>query len=169
MLFGRSLFQSVVDRLLHEAESAEEAVDQTGTDFRIRGFGAGFVAARPAAASTDSASRSADAYLEIMEDFKPEPPPAAAEIVPTPPIWINRLSPEEIGADLAISADDDSDTLMEKRRIFARENHPDRVDLRFADAATTRMKIANLLIDDAIRARRLQSCTIPVSQDRRQS
>lgn len=159
MLFGKSLFQSVVDRLSHEADLDEETSDQKGPDFRIRGFGSGFVAERPATA-TDTQARSAEAYLRIMEDVEADPPVGREEegVPPlTSPSWIDRLSPEDIGADLAISPDDTNETLMEKRRIFARDNHPDRVDPRFAEAATTRMQIANLLIDDALRLRRLQA------------
>lgn len=159
MLFGKSLFQSVVDRLSHEADIEQETPSQKATDFRIRGFGSGFVTERPEAA-TDAPGRGAAAYLQIMEDYETRLTAAAETrrpVPPTPPAWIHRLSVEEIAADLAIAPDDSHEMLLEKRRIFARQNHPDGIDARFAEAATTRMKVANQLIDDAIRTRRLQS------------
>ena len=41
--------------------------------------------------------------------------------------------------------------LTEKRRLFARANHPDRAPTEFRDNATIRMKIANMLIDETVR------------------
>ena len=41
--------------------------------------------------------------------------------------------------------------IREKRRAFARGNHPDRVGEEFRDAATIRMTIANRLVEAALR------------------
>ncbi len=53
--------------------------------------------------------------------------------------------------ELAITEADTVQTLNDKRRAFAKGNHPDGIALPFRDNATARMKIANLLIDQALR------------------
>jgi hypothetical protein len=149
MLFGKSVFQSVVDRL------SEEADEQPPTEepvFRINGLPASFVP-EPPPASAETASNAADqrldAYLFMMPDEiePPEPEPVAP---PPPPAWLERLSISEVAEDLGIETSDDRDRLQERRRRFARENHPDRVASEYRNAATVRMKIANGLIDEAI-------------------
>jgi hypothetical protein len=67
------------------------------------------------------------------------------------PDHLVRTTPQEVAAELAISAADTPLTLREKRRAFARANHPDGVELPFRDNATKRMMLANLLIDEALR------------------
>jgi hypothetical protein len=62
-----------------------------------------------------------------------------------------RLTTEEIAAELAITATDTEATLAEKRRHFAKANHPDGVAPEFRENANTRMKTANFLIDTAIK------------------
>jgi hypothetical protein len=79
------------------------------------------------------------------EPAEPEPPAP-----PLPPDWLGRLSREEIVQDLGIEPSDDREKLQERRRHFARDNHPDRVAADYREAATLRMKIANGLIDEAI-------------------
>jgi hypothetical protein len=149
MLFGKSLFQSVVDRLDEEAEEQVPAEEQT---FRISGLPAGFVPTPPAAPSPPAdpgTDQRLDAYLFLMPDdaepAEPEPPAP-----PLPPDWLGRLSREEIVQDLGIEPSDDREKLQERRRHFARDNHPDRVAADYREAATLRMKIANGLIDEAI-------------------
>lgn len=71
------------------------------------------------------------------------------------PARINRLSEAEIAEELAISEADSEAALNDRRRRFAKANHPDRVDPQFRDKATIRMKTANLLIDRAIRQREI--------------
>ncbi|TPP11787.1 hypothetical protein [Rhizobium glycinendophyticum] len=146
MLFGKSLFQSVVDRLAEE--EPDEDLSPREPHFRIDGLGASFAPERVSAAPEDE-NRRREAYLFLMgEAPEAEPPPAPPE--PTPPDWLGRLSIEEIVVDLAITLADDRETLNEKRRAFARLNHPDRIHPDFRDQATTRMKIANLLVDEAL-------------------
>lgn len=154
MLFGKSLFQSVVDRLDDEAE--EQPVNEEQT-FRIKGLSTGFVAESDLAASPETgADQRLDAYLFLMpEDLPPEEPEPPAP--PPPPAWAGRLSPQEIAEDLGIEPADDRDRLQERRRRFARENHPDRVAADYRDAATLRMKIANGLVDEAISSHDLRS------------
>ncbi|MFN3364576.1 MAG: hypothetical protein ACK40W_11480 [Allorhizobium sp.] len=156
MLFGKSLFQSVVDRLGAEAEEAPPTEEPT---FRINGLSTSFLPETPEQAPTlsePSADPRLDAYLSLMSDevapAEPEPPaepPPAAP--PPPPAWLDRLSPEEIAEDLGLEPSDDRERLQERRRAFARDNHPDRLAEDYRDAATIRMKIANRLIDEAIR------------------
>lgn len=108
----------------------------------------------------------ADAASEADADEEQEPP--AAEHVTTarsrygedfaapprkdPPrhAHLLRLSETEIAEELAITPADTEATLTEKRRRFARHNHPDGVPPRWRDNATIRMKTANLMIDAAL-------------------
>lgn len=152
MLFGKSLFQSVVDRL---GEEAEDEAPATEPAFRIGGLSTSFVAptAEPSGEEAPLPSdQRIDAYLFLMPDDEenpePEPEPPAP---PQPPAWLGRLSLEEITEDLGLDPADDREKLQARRRSFARENHPDRVAVDHRAAATTRMKIANRLIDEAIR------------------
>jgi hypothetical protein len=145
MLFGKSLFQSVVDRLAEE--EVEESPTAPERSFRIDGLGASYAPERVSIAAEDE-DRRRQAYLFLMgeDDEKPDAPPPE----PEKPAWLGRVSIEEIAADLAMTIADDRDTLQERRRAFARMNHPDRIHPDFRDQATTRMKIANLLIDEAL-------------------
>lgn len=145
MLFGKSLFQSVVDRLAEE--DAQEGASVPDRPFRIDGLGASYAPERVSAAPEDD-DRRREAYLFLMgdEDEALDTPPPE----PTRPDWLERLSIEEIAADLAVTPADDRETLQERRRAFARLNHPDRIHSDFYHQATTRMKIANLLVDEAL-------------------
>ncbi|MGF9563584.1 hypothetical protein [Neorhizobium sp. JUb45] len=156
MLLGQSIFQSVLNRLEDEKQETEEA-GPDNADFRIRGLGAGFVTpeGRPAAAETDT-----DAYLDYLADWLEQPSEAAPatdreEAPPQKPVMpphLERLTEAEIAEDLAISPKDSEAVLNDRRRQFAKLNHPDSVSAEFRDNATTRMKIANLLIDRALAA-----------------
>ncbi|MBX9466575.1 MAG: hypothetical protein KL839_01275 [Rhizobium sp.] len=149
MLFGKSLFQSVVDRLDKEAE---DEVPTEETAFRISGLASSFVPVAPAAPSAPAdpgTDQRLDAYLFLMpEEREPEPPAAPAP--PESPAWIDRLSPDEVAADLGLDPSDDRERLQERRRAFARDNHPDRIPAEFREEATMRMKTANRLVDDAL-------------------
>lgn len=147
-MFGRSVFQSVVERLA--AERAAEDDDEPRAH-RVSGLSSGFVREAGAAPATDS-RRAEDLYRDLMaEDGEAESivPPAEPE-PPVMPAHLARLLPQEIAEDLALSADDTAAILAEKRRRFARANHPDGVHEAFRDAANMRMKVANLLIDEAL-------------------
>jgi len=151
MLFGQSVFQSVLTRL-HEEEKQEEA-GPASSPFRVAGLNTSFVAATVDAPSTVGPA-GASAYLDYLAgpgelpSSKEEDQLRAAEPVPE---HLLRLSAEEIAADLGITPDDTAETLAEKRRRFAKENHPDLVPAALRDNATLRMKTANLLIDRAIK------------------
>ncbi len=157
MLLGQSIFQSVLTRLEDEQQDAEEAATE-GADFRIRGLGAGFVTpeGKPAAAEADTG-----AYFDHLADWLQQQPnteavssEAVAQTDETPvmPAHLARLTEAEIAEDLAISPKDSEAALNDKRRQFAKLNHPDRVAPQFRENATIRMKTANLLIDRALAA-----------------
>ncbi|MFC3164741.1 hypothetical protein [Ciceribacter thiooxidans] len=150
-MFGRSVFQSVVERLA--AERAAEDDDEPRAH-RVSGLSSGFVREAGAAPATDG-RRAEDLYRDLMaEDGEAESiVPPAEPAPPEPPVMpahLARLLPQEIAEDLALSADDTAAILAEKRRRFARANHPDGVHEAFRDAANMRMKVANLLIDEAL-------------------
>ncbi|UJW74431.1 hypothetical protein [Rhizobium sp. SL42] len=142
MLFGKSLFQSVVDRLADEAEAEVEAPEPS---FRVNGLSAGFATEKIEASPVNAGLRQ-DAYLFLMSQDEPTETKA-----PVKPPHLDRLTVEQIAEDLGILADDTRDMLQERRRLFARHNHPDTVHPDFREPANTRMKIANLLIDEALR------------------
>lgn len=150
MLFGKSLFQSVVERLAEEAEEADATEESAA--YRVSGLSSGFVVESVEHAPADAFRL--DAYLALMPDSVPEPVSAPkAPAKPVLPDHLMRQTIEEISEDLDLKAEDDRETLSEKRRAFARRNHPDRYHPDFREKATSRMKIANLLVDEAIRRR----------------
>jgi len=164
MLFGQSIFQSVLDRLA--AEEAELPT-QSVASHHIQGLNTSFVADVRDGVSAASA-RPGEAYFDNLEP-NPEParintprpqatpaptadvPPEERAAPPVMPAHLAHTSPQAVALELAVSTKDTLQTLSEKRRAFARVNHPDGVDPLFRDKATARMKIANLLIDEAIR------------------
>lgn len=161
MLLGQSIFQSVLTRLKEEQKDDEETSAE-GPDYRIQGLGAGFITpdGRPEAAGADAGS-----YFDYLSDWQATESACAtqqsceqseAEILeqsphcPVMPAHLERLTEQEIADDLAISPKDNEAMLNQKRRQFAKLNHPDRVAPEFRDNATARMKTANLLIDRAL-------------------
>ncbi|MBB6484174.1 hypothetical protein [Rhizobium lusitanum] len=153
MLFKQSLFQSVLDRL----DTEEEASEKEELAHRIRGLNVSF-AATVLGGETPEAHRPDDAYRDNLGDpivpLPPEPEPEPAPKEPEPPVMpehLARVSREEVAAELAITSDTTLHPLHEKRRSFAKANHPDSVAAPFREQATTRMTLANQLIDEAIR------------------
>lgn len=151
MLFGQSLFQSVLQRLQDEA--ADEAGEDIPRSHRISGLGSGFVW-ESAGPSNADLNRTRDLYLDLMPDEVEEQKEPAPKHDPVPepvmPDHLARTAPMQVAEDLALSPTDTLAVLTEKRRSFARANHPDGVADPFRDKATMRMQIANLLIDEAI-------------------
>ncbi|MBW6423183.1 hypothetical protein KX729_17125 [Rhizobium sp. XQZ8] len=151
MLFGQSVFQSVLTRLKEERVEDEE--EETGASFRIKGLGLGFVAPTD---DKPNAATATEAYFAFLPDLAEIVPAALVEpdeppLPPPIPLHLTRLTLEEIAAELAIGPKDTEETLGEKRRHFAKANHPDGVAPEFRENANIRMKTANLLIDTAIK------------------
>lgn len=152
MLFGRSLFDTVLTRMEEEnprpAEPEPEAM-------RVRGFTTGFVAPAMEGISV-SLHRIDGAYRDLAEDGEVTvqetvQPEASTPPGPPPlPAHLGRQLTEEIEHDLGLSPEDSIDMLAERRRVFARSNHPDVVHPAHREAANLRMMTANLLIDRAI-------------------
>lgn len=144
MLFGQSVFQSVVERLNQEAE--EQAQEEVVTPHKtVTGFTTSFVleTERP---DPERFGAAFDAYL----DFLPDPPEPEPEPEPMP-AYLERTSLADVSDELAIDGKDTVESLSEKRRAFAKLNHPDRLSPEFRANAHARMTAANLLIDQAIK------------------
>ncbi|MES5043745.1 hypothetical protein ABVB72_00515 [Rhizobium nepotum] len=149
MLFGQSVFQSVVERLRQEKEE-ENAEPPPPAGHRIAGFSSGFVVDTHFDAPQPG-NGGLDAYLAFLPDPAPPPEPQP-EPEPEPmPAHLEKTSLADVSVELAIHETDTAATLAEKRRAFARLNHPDGVRPEFRHNATLRMTAANLLIDQAIR------------------
>ncbi len=151
MLFGQSIFQSVLTRL----KENDDSTDEGSSPFRIQGLSGSFVAETPSTPAGD-AIRAVDSYLAFPADLpakEQEPDPAAVTSPTPPPIpqYLLQLSESEITRELAMGPNETAQTLAEKRRQFARHNHPDCVPAQYRDNATIRMKTANLLIDRALK------------------
>ena len=156
MLFGRSVFHSVVERLRAEADTSAEAETELSSH-RISGLNMSF-AAQTAETEQARMHRSAGAYADILADrpdiprkdtfTDPEPPSG-----PAMPPHLTVLETDAIAAELEINGNTTIAELNEKRRLFARQNHPDSVAAAFRGNATIRMTIANQLIDTALRKR----------------
>ncbi|MBB4291021.1 hypothetical protein GGE16_003080 [Rhizobium leguminosarum] len=152
MLFGQSVFQSVLERLKAEDETEEDT--EAPAAHRVSGLGTGLAFDVLGGVSAAS-QRVGQAYFDNLEQEaaaglveKPAPLPPPEPVMPD---HLTRTAPQEVAAELAISAADTPLTLGEKRRAFARANHPDGVAPPFRDNATKRMMLANLLIDEALR------------------
>jgi hypothetical protein len=163
MLFGQSVFQSVLERLkAEEGEEDDEAGDQPAA-YRVRGFATGLAFDVMEGVSTAGEQKPGQGYFDNLEFEAPPPAPETPVAVPEPepapepepepvmPEHLSRIAPADIAAELAISSTDTVQSLGEKRRAFAKANHPDRVLPQFRDNATRRMTLANLLIDEAVR------------------
>lgn len=164
LIVGRSLFDTILERVGQERAEAPELHSPYAT--ASRGWYSSFVAADlarasrwnneedPAQAPAPSAAKADAPGPEAIKIEMPAPPK------PTPPkpkpaidtSMFKRLSPEEVAKDIDLLASDTPTELQSKRRRFARLNHPDRTPMEWREAATTRMKIANHLVDEALRA-----------------
>ncbi|MBP1861208.1 hypothetical protein [Rhizobium herbae] len=147
-----SVFESVLERLKAEEDEEDAIRDEQTVSATIRGLNAGFVGNLASADPTDS-SAVQRAYFDMAGDDMLAPPkPLPAPIMPD---HLFRIRPEDIAADLALTDSETLQTLADKRRIFASSNHPDRHHPDFRSNATTRMKIANMLIDEGQRRLRI--------------
>jgi hypothetical protein len=140
-IFGKSVFQSVLDELSSDAEAVPDEEAEPSVDSVVRGPNASFLLAE----TLDGAENDSP-ISDLYNDFGADAPG-----LPEVPAWAGRLSIQDVIADLALSGTMNEDELRRRRREFAHGNHPDRVSEVYKDEANTRMTIANMLIDDAIR------------------
>ncbi|TKT76927.1 hypothetical protein [Aquamicrobium sp. LC103] len=101
--------------------------------------------------------KGASAYREMMSE--PTPPIAAGldetEAKLQPALEdLFFLDPQSIANELGIKTRNNPADLDKARRSFAKRYHPDRVPEHMRDRAAMRMQIANMLIDEAKRAKR---------------
>ncbi len=139
-MFGMSVFQSVLERLKSEEETEDPAAAEP---MRVAApyapaFDNALAAESVGAAAFGTVER---AYLDAA--FVEPPPP------PVMPDYLNRTSLSEVAEELALADGETQMTLATKRRAFAALNHPDRLPAAFRANATMRMKLANMLIDEA--------------------
>lgn len=94
-----------------------------------------------------SAGRLSQIYETTIESFGKTPPPPAP---PPKPIPQPSVKPADVARELRLRSSHTIEQLIEIRRRFALANHPDRVPAVIREAATVRMGIANMMIDEAI-------------------
>ena len=96
MLFGKSLFQSVVDRL---ADEEEDEVEVPEPSFRVSGLSTSFATEKIEASPVNAGLRQ-DAYLFLMSQGEPVETKA-----PIKPPHLERLTVEQIAEDLQLQAE----------------------------------------------------------------
>lgn len=154
---GRGTFEDVLERVGHER--ADDPLPGSAFWTRIRGLNASFVGTNSKPERRQDSEQLHAAYFDCSSDVV-APPPKPATPPPKPAIDVSmfkRLSPEDIVKDINLLPSDTRAELQKKRRNFAHINHPDRAPDEWRNAATTRMMVANHLVDDALRKIRLQS------------
>jgi hypothetical protein len=150
MILGQSLFDAVLDRLAEEREDDEEA--PASASVTIRGLNAGFVSASVGIPLPDGESRLHDAYFDFGDGPRGSAEPQTEQnFERIEARTFSRLTPQDVAEDMKLSEARSVEALQSLRRTFARQNHPDMVGEEWRDQATLRMKIANLLIDEALK------------------
>lgn len=178
MIFGKSVFQSVVDRLQDERDLQEDDHGENPTMPNRPYIKTDFLAAQSMvtpsveehiAVDHASAYRTYDLPQEDLvlpsgdkpEDVCANAPPLQIEEKSSEPSkdfsYLQRTSKQDLESELKLRSIKSLASLQELRRKFARENHPDTVPEEYRDLATMRMTQANQLIDDEIKQRRLMS------------
>ncbi|MEQ8482344.1 MAG: hypothetical protein RIC18_16970 [Hoeflea sp.] len=169
MIMGASLFDTVLERVGRERPLGSQPAAAPRMSLRslgglFAGGSSGNPAFDPIRNEADSGAQDYfnETYFAFLHDHDapvpdPDAGPKAVEaksaIEPEPePSMYQRLSVEEIRADLNLERSDTPVEIRAKRRSFARLNHPDRAPEAWRTAATARMKTANRLADDALRA-----------------
>lgn len=162
MIVGLSSFEAVLDRVSQERE--DTPADRSGSWTAMRGWNSSFVCASLRTQPWPSREQRGAAHSAVPIDAStpaPTPKSAVHNDTPTPApkpkpaidtALFKRLSPADVAKDINLLASDTPAELQSKRRRFARLNHPDRTPAEWREAATTRMKIANHLVDEALRA-----------------
>ncbi len=105
----------------------------------------------------------AASYGEMASErpSKPAPEAAAKRTAAAPAAPLPSLDPADIRRELGLDGLGDAAGLDAARRRFAFANHPDRVEPRLRQRAEQRMRIANMLVDQA------KSVLAPASRRRR--
>ena len=149
MILGQSIFDAVLDRLKEETDetASPEGFGVEPPSVAVRGLNTGFISALNSVPSAGGSERLQDAYFAFSDDEPPGPSDAENELEAR----FARLTPQEIAEDMDLHSGDDAAKLHTLRREFALKNHPDRVPDAWREAATMRMKIANLLVDEALK------------------
>ncbi|MEI2300110.1 hypothetical protein [Ensifer sp. MJa1] len=138
-MFGMSVFQSVLERLKAEEDSEPIAPDDAHVAVqRSVPFAPAFAVESVGVAAFGAVER---AYFDAA--FIEPPPPTVM------PDYLTRTGLADVAEELALTEDETATTLAAKRRKFAADNHPDRLPQDFRANATVRMKLANMLIDEA--------------------
>ena len=132
-------FGSMLDELIAAEEAARSTAARVG--------GVDFLAAMDElqAKGIKIGDRTAAASYDEMAA---EPEPAVARPVRAP---LPSLDPADIGRELGIDALRGVAALDAARRKFAFANHPDRVGPELRERAEQRMRVANMLVDQAKR------------------
>lgn len=150
-MFGKSVFESVLERLQAEAEEAGTA-DVTDADLSAphRNPTAPFAVFGNSMGSS-SVAHAAAAYRDVFGDDVREERDPAPPAPPATPSHLLRTAPEDVAADLGLTGKETRAQLLALRRTFARINHPDGVPVELRSSATRRMMIANMLLDETLR------------------
>lgn len=146
-MFGMSVFQSVLERL--KAEQDAEGLEDVTENI----FGDGPRHApidRSPFFAVETPAQPMPAFGDVARAYR-ELAPAETTQPPVMPAHLQRTSLSEVAEELAITEMETALTLAAKRRRFAAANHPDRLPADFRANATIRMKLANMLIDEATR------------------
>ncbi|MDR6757616.1 hypothetical protein J2Y48_002913 [Mycoplana sp. BE70] len=153
-MFGRSVFETVLERLKAEAQEAEAAGEsESSRPSAAVGPSAPFVVG--AGSAFTSANHAAAAYRNVFDDSNQDTVEHQRIAPPPPPPHLLRTAPEDVAADLGLTGQETRPQLVALRRAFARDNHPDGVPAELRPNATRRMTIANMLLDETLR--RLQA------------
>ncbi|TCN32457.1 hypothetical protein [Sinorhizobium americanum] len=147
-MFGMSVFQSVLERLKAEQSllgDMEADGDETAREDPRSpvGLSPAFIVETPTRTTAPFAAVER-AYLDLASAERSEEPPVM-------PDHLRRTSLTDVAAELDLVEGETGLTLAAKRRRFAAANHPDRLPPEFRSNATIRMKLANMLIDEALR------------------
>ncbi|HWU60517.1 MAG TPA: hypothetical protein VN112_00690 [Ensifer sp.] len=152
MILGQSLFDAVLDRLAEERDDDIEDQGAAPASLGIRGLNAGFVSASVGIPLPGGDSRLHDAYFDFDDRQRGSGEPQAEPMFERLEArTFSRLTPQDVAEDLKLSEARSAEALQSLRRSFARQNHPDMVGEEWREQATLRMKIANLLIDEALK------------------
>lgn len=147
-------FASLLDDLIAASEAAKpQAREKIGAPSlridmleQIERLQAENISLFPERAMQEYGSNGGKAREPLKEETPPHLQPALEDLF--------FLDPQSIARELGIAMAKKPEDLDRARRMFAKRYHPDRVPEEFRERAALRMQIANMLIDDAKRARR---------------